>query len=63
MDEIYIEEFIACKFAYEDNRDVRNKALQEVNRFFDKHTGYKALNIIEEWSGDKSLLRLIVYYY
>jgi hypothetical protein len=47
MDYIYIEEFIACKFAYEDNRDVRNKALQDVNRFFDKHTGYQALNIIE----------------
>ena len=63
MDEIYIEEFTVWKFAFEDNKDVRNKALQEVNRFFDKHTGYKALNIIEEWSENKTCLRLVVYYY
>lgn len=49
MDEIYIEEFSVSKFLFEDNRDVRNRALREVNDFFNKKaTGYKVLNIIEE---------------
>ena len=63
MDEIYVEEFTACKDRYDSNIDVRNKALIDVNVFFDIHTGYKPLNIIEEWSEDKTFLRLIVYYY
>ena len=62
MDEIYIEEFVACKNAYDGNIDVRNKALNKVNNFFNIRTGYKALNIIEEWNEDKTALRLIVYY-
>lgn len=64
MDEIYIEEFSVSKFLFEDNRDVRNRALREVNDFFNKKaTGYKVLNIIEEWSENKTCLRLIIYYY
>ena len=63
MDEIYVEEFAASKNYMDNYIDVRNKALNRVNNFFNIHTGYQALNIIEEWSADKSTLRLIVYYY
>lgn len=63
MDEIYVEQFAACKNTYDDDRDTRNKVLNRVNNFFNTKTGYRVLNIIEEWSEDKSTLRLIVYYY
>lgn len=63
MDEIYIEYFVAYRALYEDSRDIRNKALQKVNDFFSIKTGYKPINIIEEWSEGKTQLCLIVYYY
>ena len=63
MDEIYVKEFIALRNTFYDSYiDVRNRALDKANCFLSMHTGYKVLNIIEEWNADKTVLTLIVYY-
>ena len=64
MDEIYVKEFTVHRNTVYDNYiDTRNKALNEVNHFFNIHTCYKVLNIIEEWNEKKTVFSLIVYYY
>lgn len=60
--QVYVQNFYAER-KRNDNMDIRNRALEEVNRFFFGRDSVDIVNIIEEWSNiDYQALRLIVYY-
>lgn len=60
--QIYNQTFYTGRKMYENDADVRNRALEEINKFFFHHDSVDVVNIIEQWETDNDLLRLIVYY-
>ena len=64
--QIYSKDFGVCRntsyYSYENDEDVRKNALKNVNEFLLKHDSIDIVNIIEDWSENRSFLRLIVYY-
>lgn len=60
--QIYNKSFCVWKKLYENDADVRNKALEEVNEFFFHHDSVDIVNIIEEWQNNRDTVKLIVYY-
>ena len=64
--QIYSKEFGAGRntsyYSYERDEDVRERVLNNVNKFFFKHDSIDVVNIVENWSEDRSFLKLIVYY-
>ena len=64
--QIYSKEFGSCRkrsgYAYERDEDVRNRALDKINEFFQKQDGIDIVNIVESWFGNRDYLKLIVYY-
>lgn len=60
--QIYNKSFCVWKNLYENDADVRNKALEEVNEFFFHHDSVDIVNIIEEWQNNHDTVKLIVYY-
>ena len=49
-------------YAFEKDEDVRKKVLQNVNDFFFKHDSADIVNIVEDWTENRTFLRLVVYY-
>lgn len=60
--QVYSQTFYVGRKLYENNTDVRNRALEEVNKFFFNRDSVDIVNIIERWSRDAETLELIVYY-
>lgn len=60
--QIYSQNFYIGRKAYENDTDVRNRALEEVNEFFFHRDSVDIIDIIEEWHSNRDILNLIVYY-
>ena len=64
--QIYSKEFGAGRntsyYAYERDEDVRERVLKNSNEFFFKHDSVDIVNIVENWTEDRSFLKLVVYY-
>ena len=60
--QIYGQNFYVGRKVYENDTDVRNRALEEVNHFFFHRDSVDIVNIIEKWKNDLDLLELVVYY-
>ena len=65
-EQIYRKEFNVSRntsyYGFENDQKVCEKALNEANEFFIKHGEFDIINVVEDWSEEKSYLSLAVYY-
>ena len=58
--QIYSKEFGAGRntsyYAYERDEDVRERVLKNANEFFFNHDSVDIVNIVENWTEDRSFL-------
>lgn len=60
--QIYSQSFWIGRRRYESSTDVRNRALEEVNKFLIDNDSVDVVNIIEAWKDENNVLSLVVYY-
>ena len=60
--QIYAQTFYVGRKAYENDTDVRNRALEEANEFFFHRDSVDIVNIIEQWYNNSDTLKLVIYY-
>ena len=62
-EQVYCKAFYTTRYlTYESENDAREKALEGVNEFLFKHDDICVINISEEWTQNRSYLKLVVYY-
>lgn len=60
--QIYSQSFYVGRKVYENDTDVRNRALEEANEFFFHRDSVDIVNIIEQWYNNSNTLKLVIYY-